>query len=138
MKPSLHIWYGMFKDFDISIGYVVAPVEGGLFVLYDTVYCIVIAAVVLNIDDLFIIANEGLIVQIRTQMKKMFWLHDLASVLIQIRMNIKCNWEHHTIDIHQHSDIRTIFAKFRMDQSRLVTTLMAMKFQKRKPRQRSL
>jgi len=47
-------------------------------------------------------------------------------------MNIERNWEHHTIDIHQHSYIRTILAMFRMNDSRLVATPMAMKLQKKK------
>jgi hypothetical protein len=41
--------------------------------------------------------------------------------------------EHHTIDIHQHSALPTILAKFRIDESRTVATPMAMKLQKRKP-----
>jgi hypothetical protein len=48
-------------------------------------------------------------------------------------MNIERNREHHTIDIHQHSYIRTILVKFRMDVSRPVATPRAMKLHKRKP-----
>jgi hypothetical protein len=71
--------------------------------------------------------------QIKDQMKKRFRMHDLGSVSFYLGMNIERNQEHHTIDIHQHSYIRTILAKFRMDKSRLVATPMAMKLHKRKP-----
>jgi len=66
-------------------------------------------------------------------MKKRFRMHDLGSVSFYLGMIIERNWQHHTIDIHQHSYIRTILAKFRMDESRPVTTPMAMKLHKRKP-----
>ena len=101
--------------------------------LHTTDQDIVIAAVVLYVDDLLIIANEGLIGQIKDQMKKRFRMHDLGSVSFYLSMNIECNREHHTIDIHQHSYIRTIFVKFRLDDSRPVATPMAMKLHKRKP-----
>jgi hypothetical protein len=63
LKQSWHGWYGTFKDFVISIGFVASRVNGGLFVLEDQ--GAVVAAVVLYIDDLVIIANEGLIGQIK-------------------------------------------------------------------------
>jgi hypothetical protein len=118
------------KDFVISIGFVASGVVGGLFVLEDQ--GAVVAAVVLYVDDLLIIANEGWIGQIEDQMKKRFRMHDLGSVSFYLGMNIERNWKHHTIDIHQHSYIQTILAKFRMDESRPVATPMAMKLHKRK------
>jgi len=102
---------------------------------HDKDHGLVLAAGILCIDDLLIIANEGLIAQIKDQMKKRFRMHDLRSVSIYLGMNIEHNREHHTIDIHQHSYIRTIFAKFRMDESRPVATPMAIKLHKRKPDQ---
>ena len=66
-------------------------------------------------------------------MKKRFWMHDLGSVSFYLGMNIKRNREHHTIDIHQHSYIRTILGKFRMAESRPVATPMAMNLHKRTP-----
>jgi hypothetical protein len=66
-------------------------------------------------------------------MKKRFRMHDLGSVSCYLGMNIVRNREHHTIDIHQHSYIRMILAKFRMDESRPVATPKAMKLHKRKP-----
>jgi len=131
LKQSSHVWYGTFKDCVISIALVASRVDGGLFVLED--HGIVVAAVVLYVDDLLIIANEGLIGQIKEQMKKRFRMHDLGSVSFYLGMNIERNREHHTIDIHQHSYIRTILAKFRMDESGPVATPMAMKLHKRKP-----
>jgi len=132
LKQSSHVWYGTFKDFVISIGFVASPVNGGLFMLHnkdqDTV-----EAVVLYIDELLIIANDGLIGQIKDQMKKRFRMHDLGSVSFYLGMNIEHNREYHTIDIHQHSYIRPILAKFRIDESRPVATPMAMKLHKRKP-----
>jgi hypothetical protein len=35
LKQSSHVWYGTFKDFVISIGFVASRVEGGLFVLHN-------------------------------------------------------------------------------------------------------
>ena len=131
LKQSSHVWYGTFKEFVISIGLVASRVDRGLFVLeYQG---IVVAAVVLFVDDLLIIANEGLIGQIKDQIKKRFRMHDLGSVSFYLGMNIEHNREHHTIDIHQHSYIRKILAKFRMDESRPVATPMAMKLHKREP-----
>jgi len=133
LKRSPHVWYGTLMNLVISIGFEASRVEGGVFVLHDKDQGTVVAAVVLYVDDLLIIANEGLIGQIKDQMKKRFWMHDLGSVSFYLSMNIERNREHHTIDIHQHSYIRTILAKFRMDESRPVATPMAMKLHKRKP-----
>jgi len=133
LKQSSHVWYGTFKDFVISIGFEASRVDGGVFVLHNMDQDIVVAAVVLYVDDHLIIANEGLIGQIKDQMKKRFRMHDLGSVSFYLGMNIECNREHHTIDIHQHSYIRTILAKFRMDESMPVAMPMAMKLHKRKP-----
>jgi hypothetical protein len=85
------------------------------------------------VDDPLIIANEGLIGQIKDQMKKRFRMNDLGNVSFYLNMNIERNREHHTIDLHQHSYIRTISAQFRMDESRPVATPIAMKLHKRKP-----
>jgi hypothetical protein len=114
------------------IGFVASHVDGGLFVLHEKEdHSIVVAAVVLYVDALLIIANEGLIGQIKDQMKRRFPMHDLGSVSFYLAMNIECNREHHTINIYQDRCIRTILAKFRMDESRPVATPMAMKLHKR-------
>ena len=117
----------------ISIGFEASRVDGEMFVLHDKDRGRVVAAVVLYIDDLLPIANEGLIGPIKDQMKKRFRMHDLGSVSFYLGMNIECNREHHTIDIHQHIYIRTISAKFRMDESRSIASPIAMKLHKRKP-----
>jgi len=93
----------------------------------------VVAAVDLYVDDLLIFADECLIGQITDQMKKRFQMHDLGRVSFYLGMNLERNQEHHTMDIHQHSYIWKIFAKFRIDESRLVATPMAMKLHKSKP-----
>jgi len=105
-------------------------VDGGLYLLDDQ--GIVVAAVVVYVEDLRIIGNEGMIGQINDQMKKRFRMHDSGSVSFYLGMNIECNPEHHTIDIHQHSYIWTILAKFRMDESGPVATPMAMRLHKGK------
>ena len=134
LKRSSHVCYGTFKDFVISIGFVASRVDGGLFVLHDTEdHGIVVAAVVLYVNDILIIANEGLIGKITDQMMKRFRMHDLGSVSFYLGMNFERNREHQTIDIHQDSYFQTILAKFRMDVSRPVATPMAMKLHKRKP-----
>jgi len=66
-------------------------------------------------------------------MTKLFRMHDLRSVSLYLGMNIEHNQEHHTIDIHRHSYLRTILAKFRMDESGPVATPLAMKVHQRKP-----
>jgi hypothetical protein len=125
--------YRTFKDFVISTGFVASYVDGGLLVLHDREdHGLVVAAVVLYVNGLLIIAKEGLIGQIKYQRKKRFRMHDLGSVSCYLGMTIERNREHHTIDIHQHTYIRTILAKFRKDESRPVATPMAMKLNKRK------
>ena len=132
LKQSSHVWYGTYKDFMISIGFVTSRVYGGLFVLNNNNQDIV-STVDLYVNDLLIIANEGLIGQINDQMMKRFRMNDLGSVSFYLGMNIERNREHHMIDIRQHSYIRTVLAKFRMDESRPIAMQMATKLQKRKP-----
>jgi hypothetical protein len=117
LKQSLQIWYGTFKDFVISIGLKASRVDGGLFQLHNKDQHILVTAVVHYVDDLLMIANEGLIGQRKDPMWRMFRMHDLGSVFIYLGMNIQPNREHHTIDIYQHSYIWTILVKFRMDKS---------------------
>ena len=93
----------------------------------------VVATVIPYIDDLLTIANTRSIGQIKAQMKRRFRIYDLGSVTFNLGMNIESNSEHDKIDIHQHSYIRTILAKFRMDESMPVAMPMAMKLHKRKP-----
>jgi hypothetical protein len=134
LKQSSHVWYGTFKDFVSSIGFVASRANGGLFVLHGREdHGIVIPTVVLYVDDLLIIANQGMIGQIKDQIKKRFRMHDLGSVSFFLGMNIKRNREYHTINIHQQSYIRMILAKFGINESRPVATPMAMKLYKRKP-----
>jgi hypothetical protein len=114
-----------------TIGFVASRVDGALFMLEDQ--GIVVAAVVMYIDDLLIIANEGSIGQMMRQMKKRFWMHVLRSVSFYLGVNIEHNREHYILDLHQHSYIRAILANFRMDESRPVAMPMAMKLLKRKP-----
>jgi hypothetical protein len=78
LKQCSHIVNGSFKDFFISIGLVAARVDGGLFVLQDKDQGIVVAAVIRYLDDLLIVPNEGLIGQIKVQIKKRFRMHDLG------------------------------------------------------------
>jgi len=131
LKQSSHGWYDTFKECVISIGFMASGLDAGQFVLED--HATAIAAVVLHVDDLLITANNGLSGQIKHQMKKRFWMHDLGSVAFHLGMNMECNREHHTIHIYQHSYIRTILAMFRMDESRPVATPMVMKLHQRKP-----
>ena len=133
LKQSSHVWYGTFKDFVSSNGFRASRVDGGLFMLHDENQGTVVSTVILYVNDLLIIADEGLIGQMKDHMKKKFRRHDLGSVSFYLGMNIQRNREHHTIDIHQHSYIRTILAKFRMDKSRPVATPVAIKLHKRKP-----
>jgi len=100
LEQSWHVGYGTVKEFVISIGFMASHVDGGLFVLHNQDQHIVLATVVLYVDDLLIIANEASIGQIKDQMKKRFRIHDLGSVSIYLGMNIELNREHHTIDIH--------------------------------------
>jgi hypothetical protein len=118
----------------ISIGFATSRANGGLFVLNGKEdHGIVIPAVVLYVDDLLNIANQGMIGQIQDQMKTRIRMHDLGSVSFFLGMNIECNREYYTTDIHQQSYIRMILAKFGINESRPVATPMAMKLYKRKP-----
>jgi len=65
-------------------------------------------------------------------MKKRFQMDDLRSVSFDLIMNIKHKPEHPTVNSHQQSYIRTILATFRMNESTLVATPMAMKLHQRK------
>jgi len=130
-KQSSHVWYGTLSDIVIPIGFVASCVDSGLFVLEDQ--GIVVAAVVLHVDDLLIIATKCLTGQIKDRMKKRFQMHDLGSVSLYLGMNIQHNREHHTIDIHQHSDIQMSLAKFWMDESRPLAKPMEKELHKRKP-----
>jgi len=60
-------------------------------------------------------------------------MHDLGSVSFYLSINIERNRDHHTIDIHQHSYIWMILAKFRMDESSPVAMPMVMKLHREKP-----
>ena len=103
LRQSSHVWYDTFMDFMISIGFVASCVDGGLFLLHDKEdHGMVIAAVVLYVDDLLIIANEGLIGQNKDHIEKRFRMHDHRSVSFYLAMNIERNPEHLKIDIHQH------------------------------------
>jgi hypothetical protein len=133
LKQSSDDWYGTCQDFAIIIGFVASRVDRGLYVLLGKAQGVVVATVVLYVDDLLIIANEGWMGQIKDQMKKLYRLHDLRSVCFYLGINIELTQEHHTIDIHQQSYIRTILANYRMDKSRPVSTPMAMKLHRRKP-----
>jgi hypothetical protein len=100
MKQASHVCYRALKDFVISIGFVASDVDGGLLLLEDQ--GTVVTAVVLYVDDLMIIANDGSIGLIEDQMKKRFRMHDFGSFSFCLGRNIECNQEHHMIDIHQH------------------------------------
>jgi len=91
MQPT-EFWYGTFNDLVISIGFVASRVDRGLFVLYDEEdHGTVVAAVILYVDDLLIIANDGFIELITDQMKKRFRMHDLRSVSFYLGVNIEHN-----------------------------------------------
>jgi hypothetical protein len=134
LMQTSHVSYGTFKHFFISIGFVPSRVDRGVFMLHHKeIQRIVIAAVVLYVDDLLIIAKEVLIGQIKDQMRTRFRIHQLGSVTFSLGMNIERNREHHTIDIYLHSYIRTILATFRMEESRTAATPMAMELHKNMP-----
>jgi len=113
----------------ISIRFVASRVDEGLCVLHIKDQGIV-HAVILYVDDLLIIAQKGLLGQIKYQMKKRFRMDDFGSISFYLSMNIECNREHYTINIHQHSSIPTIMTKFSLDVSRPVAMTMAMKIHK--------
>jgi hypothetical protein len=98
-KQSSHFWYGTFENLVIMRGLEASPVNGGLFMLHDKNQDIAVPAVILNIDDLLIIATEDLIEQIMDQTMRRFWMDDLGSVNFYLGMNIERNGEHHPIDI---------------------------------------
>jgi len=133
LKQFSHIWYGTFKDFVISIGFMASHVDGGLYVFHDMYQGTVVATVILYVDDLIVFAQEDLNRHIKEHMTKRFRMHDFGNVSFYPGLTIKCNQEHHTIDFDQHSYICTILAKCRMDESRPVATPMAIELHKKKP-----
>jgi len=133
LKQSSHISYGRVKDIVITIGFVASHGDGGLFFLNDKDQGIVVTAVVVSVEDFLIIADHGSIGRIKDQINRQFRMHDLRSFSLYLGMNVKHNWEHYTKDIHWHSNIPTILAKFTVDESRPVGTPMAMQLHKRKP-----
>jgi len=80
LKQSFHIWYGTFKDFLISIGFVASHFDAGLLVVSVKDKGTVVAMGVLYVNDIFIIANEDLIRQINDLMTQMIRMHHLRSV----------------------------------------------------------
>jgi hypothetical protein len=66
-------------------------------------------------------------------MTNWFQLHDLGSVSFYHCMIIECNWEDHTIDLHQQSYIGTMLVLFQIEESRTVATPLAMMVDRRKP-----
>lgn len=128
LKQSSYIMYGTFKDFMFSIGFMASCGDGGLLVLQD--HGIIVACIVMSVDIRLIIANVCFIGPIKNQMKKRFQMYMLPSISCYLSMNIECNREHHTIDIHQQSYIRSILAKFKMSESRPIATPMAKNLQK--------
>jgi hypothetical protein len=128
LNQSSRMRYGTFTNFVVSIGFVASCIDIGMFVLHDKEdHSIFVAVAILYVDDLLIIANEGLIGLIKNQMKKRFRMNDVGSVSSYVGINIEHSRKHQMIDIHQHSYIRTILAKFIMDESRRVATPMGMK-----------
>jgi hypothetical protein len=119
-------------NFMISIWFGASRVDGALS-LFQIQDQDIVAAVNLYVDDLLIIANMGLIRQIKDQMKKRFRMHDLGSVCFYLGMKSEHNREHYMIDIHQHSYFWMILAKFRMDESRPVATPISLKLRKMTP-----
>jgi hypothetical protein len=105
-------------------------VNVGLLVLQGKDQDIVLAAVILYVNDLHIIASKSLIGQIKNQMTKRFWMHDLRSVSCSLCKNLERNREHHTIDINEHSFIQMMLTKSRMDESRSDATPMTMQIRK--------
>jgi len=79
LQQSLHIQYDTFNNFMITIGFQALHVDWGLFVLHDMNQDLVVATVVVCVDDLLIIPNKGMIGQINNHMKMSFRIHDLGS-----------------------------------------------------------
>jgi len=131
LTHSWHNSYHTFKQFVIWIGFMALHINRGLRMVGDQ--GMVVAAVILYINNHFVFANEGLSGQINTQVIKMFQIHDLGSVSFYFSMTIKHNQEHHMIDINQHSYIQMNLVKFSMDESSPVATPIVMKLHQQTP-----
>jgi len=137
-KQSSHVWYGTFRDFAILIGFKPSRVDGGVSILGDKKdECTVIAAIVLYIDDLFILATTDLIVDIKKPMQARFQMHVLGTVSFYLGMNIERNRDICPIDIHQHAYIMMIVEKFGMDKVKPVATPIATELHKLTPDEES-
>jgi hypothetical protein len=92
LEKYSHVWYSTFKHFVISIEFMASPVDGELFKLHSKdAHSTVVAAVILYIDDLLTIDNEGLIGQIKDQIEDRLRMHDLGCISCYLSMNIECN-----------------------------------------------
>ena len=67
LKQSSHEWSGTYNHFVMSIGFGASVVDGGLFLLEDQ--GTVVAAVILYVDDLLIIANNGMFGRSRIRLR---------------------------------------------------------------------
>jgi hypothetical protein len=84
-------------------------------------------------DDLFMVGNNGMTDQTKEEMKDMFCMYQLRSVIINLTINIEHNWEHLMIIIYPHCYIWMMLAKFSKDESTPVATLTEIKLHKCRP-----
>jgi hypothetical protein len=103
LKQSLYISYGMFEEIVITIGCAASRVDGGRYVLLND--GIIVAAVVLDLDEPLLISNESLNGKINDQMKMRFWMHAVGRDSFHFGMDMQHNQEHPLINMLQRSYI---------------------------------
>ena len=131
LKQSPHVWYGTFKDFLVSIGFVPSRVDGGLFILRNAsgeVDCVL----VLFVDDLLLLGALDIIENLKKRLMERFRMHDLGAASHYLGMVIERDTTTGTIAIHQHAYIQSILEKFGMGEAKPVATPIAMKLHKRR------
>ena len=109
-------------EFMISIGFVALPVDTEKFGLENE--GTVVAALVINVDDLLIIDNKSKIGQIKDKMKNTLRIHGFSSICYNLGMSMEHNRDHHMIEFHQGISIQMIMAKFSMFEFRPVASVV--------------
>lgn len=73
----------------ISIQFIASCIDGGLAVLHYEDHGIVVAALILYLDDLLIIGIDSLIAQIKDPMMNRFQMDDFGCTSCYLDMDIK-------------------------------------------------
>jgi len=98
-RQSSHDWYSTSTDYQISIGFMPSCFNVGRFKVNVTDAGEIITTVIVHVDNLLMIANDGLIREVHELMKKGFQMRGLWNVSFCINLNIIWNLVHYMTKI---------------------------------------